>query len=315
MRRSTLFIIPAIAFCLLYAASTAQADLLALEYFSFKIFRFDETTGAPLGVFADLSPAVHQSPDDMAMGPDGNLYVGDFSNGRILRYNGRSGAFIDVFTKAAATPGKITFDAAGNLFTSGWDSIEKYDGVTGSHLGTVVPWQNQIGYRRIRIGPDGLLYAVKHQGNSSDIVRFDPNTGSLIDTFIAGRFFDGPTDFTFGPSGEMYISNWHRTELIRYDGGQPTSIESLSSMIDDTPSVNPDLVTYSSDGALFVEHTGNDFSQWQIKKYDATTGDLIADFPKGVFVAFAISQVPEPMGLGIAATAFFVLVVARCRRP
>src|SRR3954452_11693592 len=62
---------------LLGHASVGRADVLALDYISFKIFRLDQTTGALLGVFADLSNKVTQSPFDMVIGPDQNLYVAD----------------------------------------------------------------------------------------------------------------------------------------------------------------------------------------------------------------------------------------------
>jgi DNA-binding beta-propeller fold protein YncE len=37
------------------------------------------------------------SPRDVKFGPDGNLYVADFTTHSVLRFNGQTGAFIDTF--------------------------------------------------------------------------------------------------------------------------------------------------------------------------------------------------------------------------
>jgi len=55
-------------------------------------------------------------PRDLLFGPDGNLYVGSFGSGDVLRYNGTSGAFIDTFVKAGSS------DLGGPTFLTFHDS-------------------------------------------------------------------------------------------------------------------------------------------------------------------------------------------------
>ena len=76
--------IAALMVCALTVLVSPQvhADLLVMSRYSNSILRYDETTGAYLGVFA--GPAVVPSPfgpaiirpwNGMAFGPDTNLYV------------------------------------------------------------------------------------------------------------------------------------------------------------------------------------------------------------------------------------------------
>jgi hypothetical protein len=299
-------------FWLVGFAAVSQAELLAFDDLTSQILRIDDSTGAPLGVFADISDKVTQF-GDMTFGPDGRLYVADVSNDRILRYDGQSGAFIDVFA-AAHLPQKLTFDPSGNLLVSTWDRIEKIDGTSGAHLGDIVPWDYPIGYKRIRFGPDGLLYAVRFNGsNTSDIVRFNPDTGALVDTFITGRPFRGPTDFTFGPDGTLFISNFNDTDLTRYNGTVPISIDNLQSLIQYPPSVYLDLITYSPDGSLIAVDTVGSLSDWRLKKFNASTGALITELPKGVFLALAFTPVPEPSSVALMLVAFSPVLLCRQR--
>ncbi len=61
------------------------------------IWRFDGTTGASLGPFIPASDPHPDGPFRIRFGPDGNLYVSARDTDNVLRYNGTTGAFIDIF--------------------------------------------------------------------------------------------------------------------------------------------------------------------------------------------------------------------------
>src|SRR5207247_7145317 len=80
---------------------------------------------------------------DLAFGPDGNLYVSDWNGGVVRRYNGTTGAFIDVFVHPvnAFNVFGLTFGPDGNLYvayvTNGGSSVvERFDVTTGASTGS-----------------------------------------------------------------------------------------------------------------------------------------------------------------------------------
>lgn len=69
-----------------------------------RVVKFDGKTGAFLEQFVEDDPITPQdesgglnAPHGLAFGFDGNLYVCSFGSNQVLRYNGTTGAFIDVF--------------------------------------------------------------------------------------------------------------------------------------------------------------------------------------------------------------------------
>ena len=101
----------------------------------------------------------------MVFGPDGHLYVCSGDQSTVLRYNGRSGAFIDVFV----SPG------SGGLYQP--------DGLA--------------------FGPDGNLYVGSRETDS--ILRFHGRTGDFMDGFIPAEtgWLDGPTFLLFLPGAAL----------------------------------------------------------------------------------------------------------------
>jgi DNA-binding beta-propeller fold protein YncE len=106
------------------------------------VLRFDGKTGTPLGVFA-AGPELQQ-PSGLVFGPDGNLYVASHGPNPVLRYDGVTGHFIDIFVAPGAgsirNPTALKFGRDGNLYVDsrGNSRVLRFDS-TGAFMDTFVP--------------------------------------------------------------------------------------------------------------------------------------------------------------------------------
>jgi sugar lactone lactonase YvrE len=162
--------------------------------------------GAP-GTFTSGAGGSLNAAAVLAFGPDGNLYVGGFNSGNVVRFNGSTGVFIDVFASGIPNPGGLTFDAAGNLYvsSSSGDKVAKFQGPLGASPGTLIGDFIATAYggidnpQGIAFGPDGLFYVANAVPGAGKILRYNATTGAFVDEFLAygagglGR----PTFFTF----------------------------------------------------------------------------------------------------------------------
>jgi hypothetical protein len=131
----------------------ANDRLYVLGYNNASVELFDVDTTASLGYLLAPSDTSRsdglRTPQDMAFGPDGLLYIGGGTTGAIgiRRYDAITGAFIDFFAA-----------------TEGLDPLSYYP------MG-------------LAFGPDGNLYVAAQNGGA--VMRFDHATGAFIDFFVA----------------------------------------------------------------------------------------------------------------------------------
>jgi DNA-binding beta-propeller fold protein YncE len=131
-------------------------------------------------------------------GPDSNLYVNSTVTDAILRYDGRTGTFLDVFVPSGSggleAPSGLVFGPDGHLYVTGFNFSEilRYDGRTGAFLDAFVPsGSGGLSFPAgLVFGPDGHLYVSSHnnalvqRSSVSEILRYDGQTGAFLGAFV-----------------------------------------------------------------------------------------------------------------------------------
>jgi outer membrane protein assembly factor BamB len=220
------------------------------------VLRFDQAAGRPLGVLVQAGAGGLDDPDAMALGPDGQLYI---SSGRtpetsaILRFDSRTGAFLDVFASGNGLyrPYGLAFGPDGLLYVSSFrsDELFRFDAHSGAFVDVIARGDGQPGGLNgpngLTFGPDGKLYistegsiAGEFPGLPSELLRLDIATGEL------SLFLRQPEP---SPSSFGFVS------LLGIDFG-PNCASARPGSCD-----------------LFVSDFAND-----VRRYDARTGELKA---------------------------------------
>lgn len=174
-----------------------------------RISKFNATSGVFINEFATGIGG----PTRMEVGPDGLLYVLQWTgNGKVKRYN-LDGTFVDDFTAVGVTNSiGLDWDAGGNLYVSSYDGkyIKKFS-PTGADLGNFVS-TNLAGPTNIWFAENGDLFVVDYLGAS--VKRFD-SQGNYLGIFISGLPQGEGVDFF--PNGNIIIGSGGLHSVRIYD--------------------------------------------------------------------------------------------------
>ncbi|MDC0740384.1 Vgb family protein [Polyangium mundeleinium] len=249
------------------------------------VLRFDSSTGAFYGEFAN-GGGLHR-PYGIAFGPDGRLYVASFLTDQILRYDGKTGDFIDVFKEGDGMPGGLN------------------------------------GPNGLLFGPDEKLYVTTQgsvaengtpmfPGLPSQVLRIDVTTGEMV-VFAdqpalsdAGHGYISLLGLAYGPDCnaglcELYVSDF-ANDIRRYDFTMGTLLGTIATnYTGSSPSGNYlGGLSFGDGGRIFTVGFDVDDTKGNpgtVLRFEADGTPVPASGQSGAVLVKADARLARPIGI------------------
>ena len=171
------------------------------------IHDYDIDNGNYNGDFATIA----NGPTRMTIGPDGLIYVLQWSNtSKVLRYN-VDGSFVDEFTSIGINNAiGMDWDASGNFYVSsfGGNSVTKFDS-NGNDLGAFITGLQ--GPTNIWFDPSGNGDMLVANWSGNKVQRYDSG-GTYINDFIPNII--QPEGFAYLPNGNLLMCSGGGADAI-----------------------------------------------------------------------------------------------------
>ena len=286
------------------SAANALEDLLIGDWASHSVFRVDGNTGA-VSPFVTSGSGGLNTPDGLTYGPDGNLYVSSALTSQVLRFDGQTGDFIDVFASTNINrAGFLSFGPDGLLYVcNGNGRITRHNGITGAYVDVFAQDPN-LSF------PVGMAWQGNHVyvtdfSAPGNVVRLDATTGAFVDIFATEP--TAPIYPVFDENGNLLIADYGSSQIFEYapDG-------SVNSILSNSFLSGPVGLMELEDGSLFVTSWNNG----RMIRFDRATGNVLSTWtgitnPNDVIF---FQSIPEPGCCVIVAFAIAIGLVRSTRK-
>jgi len=205
-----------------------------------------------------LTGATLSGPSNMAIDASGNVYVTNYTNNTISKYNS-SGTYLSTFGSGAvmSAPVGIVFDSSGNAYvlntsSAGNGTVYKYNS-SGVYQSTIISGLNQA--LGIDIDASNNIYIADAGANT---VKKYSTSGTLI-LSLPTTNLSAPSGVTVDGAGNIYTLNFTAGNITKYNSAgtfQSTLITGFS---------GPYAITTDGAGNIYVADSGNNL----VKVYNA----------------------------------------------
>lgn len=221
-----------------------NGDVLVVSEKNHRVVRFDRQTLTYDAVVVGDDPQTSEdessgllSPTAAAIGVDGNLYVGSFSQNRVQRFSLPTGESLGTFVPAQAggiqgIDAGMVFDPNGNLAIPGFDSnsVLRVNGQTGAVLTTSIPAGSGglNAPRTVVFSPDGQRMLVSSWRNGL-ILEYSVGSGAFIGQFGPGvnRITGMAYGLDDGPNNNLYTTSDQDNSVLRLNANTGAFVETF----------------------------------------------------------------------------------------
>ncbi|HYZ85747.1 MAG TPA: hypothetical protein VE621_15155 [Bryobacteraceae bacterium] len=287
-------------FISLLGCEVAWADLLVSRG-TFGIDRYADS-GTFLGQFISPGTGGLNDARGIAIGSNGDVYVADFLDSQILRFDS-AGTFLNVFSSGAGiqTPFDLSFGPGGDLYvgSGGNDAVVRVNALTGMAAGAFTFGNPQPigGPHYLAFGPQ--LVVTDQAGR---LFRFNAATGAWIQTTL----LDNPEGAGFNAAGDLFVAQRISDNVLRSpSGGGPFIIAIPTGDFAGAPA---DLVFGPGDLMYLATSSA-------IYRFDVSSGSgaLVDSFGNGgEYLAFT-NAIPEPGALIMVIIGLAAILVGSTR--
>jgi streptogramin lyase len=202
--------------------------------------------------FAPL-PTAGSQPQDLVLGPDGNIWFTERGNNKIGRINAADPSQLDEFPTVGTAPDIITVGPEGALW---------YTELNSNSIGRILPGAapSAVSFgglglqspRGIAVGPDGNLW-VTDAGAPTEVVIVSPAGVKLDDVALPTNF--DPRNIAKGPDGNMWVAGFNSNNFARITTAGTPALDPADGY--PAPSgVTPMDIIAGSDGNLWYTAQG-----------------------------------------------------------
>jgi streptogramin lyase len=234
------------------------------------------TEGTPLfhSAFGSFGAGDSQlnAPSDVAIGPEGEMWVADFANNRLQHFN-PAGEYVGRFGSQGSGAGKldhpasIAIDAEGNLWVAdkGNNRIQKFspEGVLLDGFGSLGSGNGQFN------GPEGIAIDAAGDIWVSDTYNYRIQKFSAEGDFIEVVAPEGlggiePTGIDAGPDGKVWVADWFNNRVAVLSEGGDFELSFGSAGSGPGQFDRPDAIEVDESGNVWV----GDQNNGRIQRFD-----------------------------------------------